>query len=39
MAGWNFVASLILAGASFVAATRPMRTDTNNEPVKIPAEA
>jgi disulfide bond formation protein DsbB len=39
MAGWNFVASVILAGASFFAATRPMRTDTANEPVKVPAEA
>ena len=39
MAGWNFVASMILAGASFFAATRPMRTDTANEPVNIPAEA
>jgi disulfide bond formation protein DsbB len=39
MAGWNFVASIVLSGASFFAATRPMRTDTANEPVKIPAEA
>jgi disulfide bond formation protein DsbB len=33
MAGWNFIASITLAGASFFAATRPMRTDTANEPV------
>lgn len=33
MAGWNAVASLALAAASFFAATRPMRTDTANEPL------
>lgn len=35
MAGWNAVASLALAAASFFAATRPMRTDTANEPVTL----
>jgi disulfide bond formation protein DsbB len=33
MAGWNFVASTTLAAASFFAASRPVRTDTANEPV------
>ena len=39
MAGWNVLASLALAAASFLAAMRPMRTDTNNEPVKLGEEA
>ena len=34
MAGWNAIASLGLAAASFFAASRPMRTDTANEPMK-----
>lgn len=38
MAGWNAIASVILAGASFFAATRTVRTDTANEPVKPGAE-
>jgi disulfide bond formation protein DsbB len=38
MAGWNAIASIILAGASFFAATRPMRTDTANEPVQVGPE-
>jgi disulfide bond formation protein DsbB len=33
MAGWNFVGSIALAGASFFAAARPVRTDTANETV------
>lgn len=36
MAGWNFLVSLGLAALSFFAATRPMRTDTANEPVTAP---
>jgi disulfide bond formation protein DsbB len=34
MAGWNFLVSIGLAVLSVVAAMRPMRTDTANEPVK-----
>jgi disulfide bond formation protein DsbB len=39
MAGWNALASIALAAASFFAATRTRRTDTNNEPVKLEGEA
>jgi disulfide bond formation protein DsbB len=35
MAGWNGVASIALAAASFFAATRPMLTDTANEPLTL----
>jgi disulfide bond formation protein DsbB len=35
MAGWNAVASLVLAGLSFFSSTRGARTDTNNEPVQL----
>lgn len=33
MAGYNFLVSLGLAGLSLIAAARPVRTDTANEPV------
>jgi disulfide bond formation protein DsbB len=39
MAGWNALASISLAVASFLAATRTRGADTNNEPVKLEAEA
>ncbi len=39
MAGWNVIVSILLAAGSFVAATRPMRTDTANEPIKLGVEA
>lgn len=39
MAGWNALASIALAAGSFFAATRTRSTDTNNEPVKLEAEA
>ncbi len=39
MAGWNVIASLALAACSFIAAVRPMPTDTNNEPHQLGAEA
>lgn len=35
MAGWNAVASVALAAASFFAATRSIGTDTENEPLKL----
>jgi disulfide bond formation protein DsbB len=35
MAGWNAVASIALAAASFFAATRSARTDTANEPLRL----
>lgn len=38
MAGWNAIASLALGVASIFAAMRPMRTDTNNEPVQVEFE-
>ncbi len=37
MAAWNVLVSVALAAASFYAATRRMRTDTANEPVKLEA--
>lgn len=39
MAGWNVPVSLVLAIGSFMAASRPMRTDTANEPVRVSSEA
>jgi len=39
MAGWNALASLALAVCSFLAAARPMRTDTANEPAQLGVEA
>jgi disulfide bond formation protein DsbB len=38
MAGWNALVSLALAAGSFIAASRPMRTDTANEPVRVSAD-
>ena len=35
MAGWNFLVSLALVAGSFIAAQRPLGTDTANEPVQI----
>ena len=35
MAGWNAIASAALSVASFLAATRSVSTDTENEPVKL----
>jgi disulfide bond formation protein DsbB len=35
MAGWNVLVSIGLAGLSFFAASRRMRTDTANEPVQL----
>lgn len=39
MAGWNTLVSLALAAGSFMAASRPMRTDTANEPVRVSPDA
>lgn len=39
MAGWNVPVSLVLAAGSFMAASRPMRTDTANEPVRESTES
>jgi disulfide bond formation protein DsbB len=39
MAGWNVPVSLVLAAGSFMAASRPMRTDTANEPVRVSPES